>query len=172
MQFIYCELNAFIFLKSLQLFLSELSVNHFQITKYQLCSNLFLYFRKQTCLLLRDWLYHVLPKQCYMFVIKRKSKTQTSLLKEIFKSHIDWLIFFPILGQILGNKTLEKWFFSSILIMIGQSCFLRLSIDRIIFRSNRNFYKTSSRSQVIKITWGKWRDFQKIYLNSSVLKQI
>ena len=103
---------------------------------------------------------------------KRKSKTQTSLLKEIFKSHIDWLIFFPILGQILGNKTLEKWFFSSILIIIGQSCFLRLSIDRIIFRSNRNFYKTSSRSQVIKINWGKWRGFQKMYLNSSVLKQI
>ena len=103
---------------------------------------------------------------------KRKSKTQTSLLKEIFKSHIDWLIFFPILGQILGNKTLEKWFFSSILIMIGQSCFLRLSIDWIIFRSNRNFFKTSSRSQVIKINSGKWRGFQKIYLNSSVLKQI
>ena len=102
---------------------------------------------------------------------KCKSKTQTSLLKEIFKSHIDWLIFFPILGQILGIKTLEKWFFSSILIMIGQSCFLRLSIDRIIFRSNRIFM-TSSRSQVIKINWGKWRGFQKIYLNSSVLKQI
>ena len=66
MQFIYCELNAFIFLKSLQLFLSELSFNHFQITKYQLCSNLFLYFRKQTRLLLRDWLYHLLPKQCHM----------------------------------------------------------------------------------------------------------
>ena len=82
MQFIYCELNTFIFLKSLQLFLSELSFNHFQITKYQLCSNLFLYFRKQTFLLLRDWLYHVLPKQCHMsrespqkkFVIKMERK--------------------------------------------------------------------------------------------------
>ena len=74
MQFIYCELNEFIFLKSLQLYLSELSFNHFQITKYQLCSNLFLYFRKQTCLLLRDWLYHVLPKQCHMFVIKTGRK--------------------------------------------------------------------------------------------------
>lgn len=42
---------------------------------------------------------------------KRKSKTQTSLLKEIFKSHIDWLIFFPRLGQILGNKLLKNDFF-------------------------------------------------------------
>lgn len=125
MQFIYCELNAFIFLKSLQLFLSELSFNHFQITKYQLCSNLLcisenkhVYYCVTDCTMCyqNNVTCHANPpkKICYQngkknfTQRKRKSKTQTSLLKEIFKSHIDWLIFFPILGQILGNKTLEK----------------------------------------------------------------
>lgn len=84
MYFIYCELNWFIFLKSLWLFLSDLIFNSFQCFSNYKISVLFKFFRnsrrtyngkssrkestfgKQTWLLLRDRLYHALPKRCHV----------------------------------------------------------------------------------------------------------